>query len=177
MQKKMKKFNLLTVILATIIMMSTSLKSHAQISKAEIVATGLTCSMCSNSINKQLESLSEVEKIDIDLNTSTFIIFLKKENTITPNTLKEKVEKAGFFVGSMIITMPFDNQKIGNNLSINKEGLNLIFADTKTKVLNGKTRLKILDKGFVTQKVYKKNQSNFSKYPNYNIDEYHVITI
>lgn len=175
----MKSSNLKTVLLA-ILIMTASLKSHAQISKVEIVATGLTCSMCSNSINKQLKSLSEVESIKIDLNTNTFIVYLKKENTITPRILKEKVEKAGFFVGSMTVTISFDSLKISNSSSVNKDGLNLIFVDTETKVLNGTTRLKILDKGFVTQKEYKKNQNTLSKYPTYNLNNlnvYHIINI
>ncbi|MBK8850443.1 MAG: heavy-metal-associated domain-containing protein [Saprospiraceae bacterium] len=53
--------------------------ADAQISKAEIVATGLTCSMCSNAINKQLKSLTDVDSVVIDLNTNTFVVHLKKK--------------------------------------------------------------------------------------------------
>jgi copper chaperone CopZ len=50
------------------------MKSFAQISKAEIIATGLTCSMCSNAINKQLKTLPEVVTVETDLNTNTFTV-------------------------------------------------------------------------------------------------------
>ncbi|MFV8325259.1 heavy-metal-associated domain-containing protein [Flavobacterium sp. ZS1P14] len=175
----MKKFNLKTII-GIVLIMTVSLKSHSQVSKVEIVATGLTCSMCSKSINNQLKTVPEVDSIAINLNTNTFIIFPKKGNTINPGILKERVEKAGFFVGSMIITISFDNLKIENNFAIEKDGLSLIFVDTKTKILNGKTKLKIVDKGFITQKEYKKNIKNLSKYPSDNMnhkEEYHLITI
>ena len=56
------------IIIASIILMF-SLKSNAQIIKAEIRATGLTCSMCSNAINKQLKSMLEVANVETDLNT------------------------------------------------------------------------------------------------------------
>lgn len=149
----------------------------AQISRAEIVATGLTCSMCSNAINKQLKSLTEVDSVVIDLNTNTFVVHVKKETMITPRILKEKVEKAGFFVGSMIVTMSFDNEEVADNIKIEKDGLSLVFVDTKAKTLQGETKAKIMDKGFVTQKEFKKLSKSLSKYPTYiagNEDDYHV---
>ncbi len=154
--------------------------AESQISKVEIVATGLTCSMCSNAINKQLKSLSEVDSVVIDLNTNTFVVHIKKEANITPNILKERVEKAGFFVGSMIVTMYFENVAIADNIEIEKDGLSIVFVDTKTKVLNGETKAKIMDKGFVTQKEYKKLNKSLSKYPTYTLNNervYHVKVI
>jgi copper chaperone CopZ len=150
---------------------------EAQISRAEIVATGLTCSMCSNAINKQLKSIAEVDSVVIDLNTNTFVVHVKKETMITPRVLKEKVEKAGFFVGSMIITMSFDNVEVADNYKIEKDGISMVFVDTKAKTLNGETKAKIMDKGFVTQKEFKKLSKSLSKYPTYvvgNEDDYHV---
>lgn len=144
--------------------------SNAQISKVEIIATGLTCSMCSNAINKQLKKLPEVEKIETDLNSNTFIIYLKKDNSNTPKTIRENIEKAGFFVGSMIITINFDDQKVTDNLQITNGNLDLFFIDSDSKILNGVTKLKVLNKGFVTAKEYKKSVKLYSKYPNY-LDE------
>ena len=154
--------------------------SNAQIVKAEIIATGLTCSMCSNAINKQFKALAQVDKVETDLNTNTFTVFLKKDANITPRILKERVEKAGFFVGSMVVTMSFENLKISDNFSVNQDNLSLVFIDSKAKTLNGETRVKILDKGFVTQKEYKKLSKLYAKYPSYafeNEDNYHLKTI
>ena len=90
-------------MIASIILMF-SIKSNAQIVKAEIRATGLTCSMCSNAINKQLKSMPEVANVETDLNTNTFTVTLKEGNSLTPKVFKEKVEKAGFFIGSLVLT-------------------------------------------------------------------------
>lgn len=168
------KCKLLTLALLGVFLTSNS---NAQMSKAEIVATGLTCSMCSNAINKQLKSLSEVDSVSIDLNTNTFVVHIKKEANVSPRTLKEKVEKAGFFVGSMIVTMAFDNTEISENSKIEKDGIALVVIDSKTKVLNGETKAKILDKGYVTQKEFKKLSKSLSKIPTYqegNEDDYHI---
>ena len=168
-----------SLLIATIIL-ATSFSINAQMVKAEIIATGLTCSMCSNSINKQLKSLSQVDSVATDLNTNTFTVYLKKDNDLKPRILKESVEKAGFFVGSMVVTMQFDNLRIEDNFAVNKENVALVFVDAKPKVLNGSTRIKIQDKGFVTQKEYKKLFKSYSKYQTYaleNEDSYHVKTL
>ena len=172
------KISKLNILIAMLLLSLTT--TFAQLSKVEIVATGLTCSMCSNAINKQLKKLPEIEKVDIDLNSNTFTLFLTKNNTISPKILKESVQKAGFFVGSMIVTMAFDNQKIDNNTKLKKDNLNLIFIDSNAKILNGLQKFKVLDKGYVVMKDFKKNQKLYSKYPTYlleNEDDYHLKTL
>lgn len=144
-----------------------ALQANAQITKAELVATGLTCSMCSNAINKQFKAMSEVESVTTDLNSNTFTINLKKGNTLTPKSFKDKVEKAGFFIGSLVLTMPFNNIKAADNIAYNNSNVSYIFLDTKAQTLQGDVKVKVLDKGFVTQKEYKRLTKSFSKYPSY----------
>ena len=138
----------LKIFLFTLTAILVFANAEAQITKAEIVATGLTCSMCSNAINKQLKSLTEVDSVVIDLNTNTFVVHLKKETNISPRILKEKVEKAGFFIGSMIVTMNFDNTNISDNSKIEKEGVALIIVDSKSKLFNVIAR-KTIKIGFI----------------------------
>lgn len=144
-----------------------ALQANAQITKAELVATGLTCSMCSNAINKQFKAMSEVESVTTDLNSNTFTINLKKGNTLTPKSFKDKVEKAGFFIGSLVLTMPFNNIKAADNIAYNNSNVSYIFLDTKAQTLQGDVKVKVLDKGFVTQKEYKRLTKSYSKYPSY----------
>jgi copper chaperone CopZ len=80
----------LKFLLIAIIFTSAYSSVEAQISKAEIVATGLTCSMCSNAINKQLKSLAEVDSVVIDLNTNTFVVHLNKESKCQPRDVERK---------------------------------------------------------------------------------------
>ena len=55
----------LKILLIAVTFITALYNVNAQISKAEIVATGLTCSMCSNAINKQLKSLTEVDLLSL----------------------------------------------------------------------------------------------------------------
>lgn len=154
-------------IAATFLVLLTGLKSNAQISKVEIMATGLTCSMCSNAINKQLKSLTQVDSIGTDLNTNTFTVYFKKDNTLQPKVLKNAVEKAGFFVGSMVLTAKFDTPKIEDNATVKIDDVTYTFIDIKNPIAHGETKYRVLDKGFVTQKEYKKLVKSYSKYPGY----------
>jgi len=174
--KLIKMKNFIVLVLITIF----SINTKAQIVKAELVATGLTCSMCSNAINKQFKNMPEVVRVETDLNTNTFTVYLKDGNTLTPESLKDKVEKAGFFIGSLILTMPFNNVKAADNVKIDAKNTSYIFIDTKPQTLTGETKVKVLDKGFVTQKEYKKLTKSLSKYPSYvqnNDNSFHLKTL
>lgn len=164
------------IMIATILLL-TMPSAFAQLTKVEIVATGLTCSMCSNAINKQLKTLSDVEKVDIDLNTNTFVVFLKKNNNITPKILKDKVENAGFFVGEMVLFLSFENQQTTENVIVKSNNMSFIFVDSKNKILNGETKFKVFDEGYLTSKAFKK-ASKLLKFDSINaIDKqnvYHV---
>jgi copper chaperone CopZ len=147
--------NAILKIGTTIIVLFATTMGNAQITKAKITATGLTCSMCSNAINKQLKKMPEVEKVETDLNSNTFTISLKKNN-LSPNNLKNNIEKTGFFVGSMVVSVAFDNQMISPNTSVSIGNWTVRFINVTNKSLDGSVDLKILNKGFVTQKEYKK---------------------
>jgi copper chaperone CopZ len=150
--------------LIVLVMLLGMMNSYAQISKAEIIATGLTCSMCSNAINKQLKAMPEVEKVMIDLNTNTFVVIIKKNSVITPQQLKANIEKTGFFVGSMILTMDVANLQPKDNTGFKNESGTYVFVDANEKAAGGTLRLKVLNSGFVTKKEYKQSAKMLSKY-------------
>jgi copper chaperone CopZ len=175
----MKNINLKFIAIACLFLI-TSIKSYSQISKAEIIATGLTCSMCSNAINKQLKATVGVDSVSTDLNTNTFTVYFKKGSKIMPRVLKEGVEKAGFFIGSLVITIPTENLKIEGDKTISLNGSTFVLLSEELKNSNGETKLKVYDKGYVTQKEHKKLLKTFSKtasYPLDNEDDYHIKTV
>ena len=159
-----------TKMILALLVFATSIVSYSQISKAEIVATGLTCSMCSNAINKQLKALPEVETVVTDLDRNTFTVTLKKDTDISPLRLKQSVEKAGFFVGSMVITLQLEQSALAADGTIAKENNVYIFVDDSGKQNGEEIRARVIDKGFVTQKEYKKLIKSMTKYPSYIAD-------
>ena len=163
----MNNINLKSIRVSAFVLLA-SLSSQAQISKAEIIATGLTCSMCSNAINKQLKKMTEVDSVTTDLNTNTFVVYLKEENNLSPRAFKESVEKAGFFVGSLEVTIKAEELKSNPNY---------ISVETLALKNNDDAVVRILDKGYVTDKEYKKLLKTYSKSTTFtaeNENNYHV---
>lgn len=143
-----------------------SLNSNAQIVKAEIRATGLTCSMCSNAINKQLKTVPEVVNVEIDLNSNTFTVTLKEGNELSPKIFKEKVEKAGFFIGSLVVTAKSNTITQSSFIMVN---------DKKSNA--SEIQFQVVDKGYVTEKEFKKLSKSYKyidTYASNNEDDFHI---
>ncbi len=167
-------------IFLSLLVIISSLMAEAQITKAELTATGLTCSMCSRATYKQLTSIPEVEKVETDLNKTAFILHFKKGSKVNVGDLKSKVEAAGFSVGELLVVFNFKNQPVANNSSFTQDNITYTFMDSKNEVLTGDVKVKVLDKGFVVDKEYKKLLKKASQYPGYasaNNNAYHIKTL
>ena len=89
-----------------------AITTQAQIEKVSFQASGLTCSMCSNSIFKALKTLDFVESVDVDLSSYTFELMFKDKSSVEFDKIKAKVEGAGFSIISFIATVDFKNVSI-----------------------------------------------------------------
>ncbi len=134
----------------------TFVSASAQFKKAEMQASGLTCSMCSNAINKSLRTLSFVESVNTDLNKNLFTISFKDSPHVDFELLRKKVEDAGFSVANLWVYTSFSNQKISENEQLSIGGVNLRFVNVKDQLLNGELKIKLVDKNFVLAKEHKK---------------------
>lgn len=139
-----------------------SVAIQAQIKNVTIQASGLTCSMCSNSIFKALKTLDFVDKVEPNIQTSSFHVSFKPEKDIDFDKLKGKVEDAGFFVAKFTVAMNFDKLAVENDTHVNVGKSVFHFLNIKSQVLSGEKTFRILDKGFVSAKEFKKN-SSFTK--------------
>lgn len=159
----MMKNSKIKIVLTAVLFVLAVVQGNAQISKVEIVATGLTCSMCSNAINKQLKSMPEVESVSTDLNTNTFTVQLKANNTLTPKALKNSIEKTGFFIGSLVLTVDLGAVNGQENEKVQNQSGTYVFAE-KAKKSSGPMQVQLLNEGFVTKKEFKKSAKMLAKY-------------
>ena len=134
-----------------------SVAANSQVTKVSLQASGLTCSMCSNAINKALKSLDFVDKVDANIKTSTFEITFKPNGKVDFDKLKGKVEGAGFSVAGFTATMNFNNVKVKSSEPVVVGDKKLLFVNVKEQTLNGAKTVRLIDKGFVSSKEYKKN--------------------
>jgi len=145
----MKKIVLIALLL-------WSLPGMAQIKSAHLVASGLTCSMCSKAIYKALEALPAVMTVEADIEHSAYDVVFKPGSDIAPDELKKAVEDAGFFVAALDITVTVSNAAVANDAHINIGAATYHFIDVKGQTLNGDVKLTLVDKNYVPAGVHKK---------------------
>ena len=136
---------------------SLSFPVAAQVKSVNLQASGLTCSMCSNSIFKALKSLDFVENVEADIKNSSFEIRFKPGAVVDFDKLKGKVEGAGFFVARFSFVYTFQNQPVSNDAHVNVGNDIFHFLNVKGSVLEGDVKVRLLNKGYVSAKEYKKN--------------------
>ena len=133
-----------------------SIITHAQITKAKLVASGLTCSMCSKSIYEALQRVSSVESVKANIKESSYNVVFKKDAAVNPDELRKAVEDAGFSIAKLQVTVSFDNVEIKNDEHIKVAGINLHFLNVQAQTLSGEKVLTVLDKYFESAKEFKK---------------------
>lgn len=130
--------------------------TKAQVTKVYLQASGLTCSMCSNAINKALKTLDFVDKVDANLKDYTFEISFKPGGNVEFDKIRKKVEDAGFSVAGFVAAVYFDKVALSANQPVKIGSNTLVFINVKEQVLDGEVKIKLLDKGFVSSKEYKR---------------------
>jgi len=131
--------------------------ASAQIRSVSIQASGLTCSMCSNAINKALKTLDFVENVKPDIQTSSFEISFKPDASVDFDKLRNKVEGAGFFVSKFIAVIAFSNVQVKANAPVTVGDKSFLFINAESTMLNGIKQVRLLNKGFVSAKEFKKS--------------------
>lgn len=149
----MKKLLLLLIIALSVF------SSQAQFTKASLQATGLTCAMCSNAINKALQKVSFVESVRSDIKNSAFSIVFKAGESLAIDAIKDAVEDAGFSIGSLQLTGMIGETTIEKDQHIRIGNENFHFLNATGQVLNGEQTITVVDKNFVTEKQFKKQSA------------------
>ena len=129
---------------------------NAQFTKATLQATGLTCAMCSNAINKALQAKPFIQSVKADIKNSAFSIVFKENAHVEIDEIKNAVEDAGFGVGSLKLTGNFNEVKIGKDAHVEIEDRHFHFVNVGEQTLNGEKTVTVIDKDFLTAKQFKK---------------------
>jgi cation transport ATPase len=133
-----------------------SFTTKAQFKNIQMQAAGLTCAMCSNSIQKALKPLPFIESIIANVKTSTFSIKIKEGMQPDFDMIVTKVENAGYSVANLKVDVNLSNLKISNDVHTQILGYNIHFLNVKPQTINGWTTIQIVDKSFLTATEYKK---------------------
>jgi copper chaperone CopZ len=146
----MKKLLLLMVAVLVAVCM------NAQFKRGYLQATGLTCAMCSNAINKALQAKPFIQSVKSDIKNSAFDIVFKENADVDIDEIRKAVEDAGFGIGSLKLTANFNELKIANDAHVEIGGRHFHFLSVSDRILNGEQTITIVDKDFLTAKQFRK---------------------
>lgn len=136
------------------ILLLGSQTSYAQFTKADLIASGLTCSMCNLATQKQLQSLNFIDSIVPDLELNAFHIYFNQQHEIDFGQIRKKVEDAGFFVAELKV---FYQSTAVNQYKTPLLLLNNAILFTKGyDASKSMHTFKFIDEGFLTAKALKK---------------------
>ena len=144
-----------TILLACVIGIF-GLQSNAQVTKASLQASGLTCSMCSKAVLKALQEVSFVEKVQVDIKNQTYHISFKENESTDFDVLAKAVEDAGFSVANLKVTVNAGDVKIQKDQHLKIGSHYFHFLNGNDQQLKGETTFTIVDKQFTSAKNYKK---------------------
>src|SRR5260221_9303498 len=119
-----------------IVMLVAGLVSQAQFTKATLQASGLTCAMCNNAINKALKALSFVGSVKSDIKNASFGIVFKESAPVDIDAIRDAVEDAGFFVARLQLTGNFDSVPVKKDEHVVIDGKVFHFLEINDQVLN-----------------------------------------
>ena len=132
------------------------LSAGAQINRASLQASGLTCSMCSKAVKNALEKVSFVDKVQVDIKNQKYNISFKNDAVIDFDALSKAVEDAGFSVAKFTVTASVSGIKLAKDEHIQIGNLYFHFLNAANQQLNGETTFSIVDKNFVAAREFKK---------------------
>ncbi|MBL0881844.1 MAG: heavy-metal-associated domain-containing protein [Chitinophagaceae bacterium] len=146
-----------------LIFISFGLLANAQFKKANLRASGLTCAMCSKAVYKSLSSIAFVEKINVDIQKSTYEIVFKTGMGVDFDALSRAVVDAGFSVAQLQVTSVFNGIKAKKGSQVEVDGKMIQFINGNDQLLNGEKTFNIVDKNFVSAKEFKKYSASAGK--------------
>ncbi len=144
-------------IFSILIILLLAMSADAQISKASLQASGLTCAMCSKAVYKALSAVPFVEKVEANIQQSSYELVFKPGVVVNPDELSKAVVNAGFSVSMLKLTMHFADVKIQNDAHVTLNSQLFHFMNVSPQTLEGDRTITLLDKNFVSLKAYKKN--------------------
>lgn len=140
------------------LLLQTGMLATAQFKSATLQASGLTCAMCSNAIQKSLSQLTFIASIEPDLENSAFVVQFKQDVEVDFDAMRKRVEDAGFYIARLSVNARFNANKVQNGQVLQYKHMQFYIVASATPVLQGEYSFTILDKGFVSAKEFKKYQ-------------------
>jgi copper chaperone CopZ len=130
-------------LLAVVFSLNTA---TAQIKSAEVLASGLTCSMCSKAIFKALSNLDFVDTVKVNIETSVYQINFKKDSPVKIEGIRDAVYDAGFSIAKLAIVGDWKVKTATKDLAFEDFGYQFKWQTKTNKSLSNTQKVFIVNK-------------------------------
>ena len=137
--------------------------AKCQFKSVNIGINGLTCSMCSRSVEMSLVKLDFVDRVVMDLNSNYSEIFFNVDKYVSIDKIAQAVVDAGFSVAYLNAWFDFDGQSISTDGCWNYAYDTYQFLNINKPKLEGKMNLKFIGTNFLSRSEMKKWKTQLSK--------------
>ena len=158
-----------------LLMCLLSFVSWGQFKSVSMEIDGLTCSMCSYSVEHSIKKLSFIDSVSVDLNSNVATVKIKADAKTNIGSLIKSVRDAGFSVRSLTAQFNLDVSLATDSFHFDNETF-IILNPSKDKTIGGVIELKFIEKTFSEAKVYKKYKPVIEKFSsdNFTSHSYYV---
>lgn len=118
----------------------------AQVQSVELVASGLTCSMCSKAIFKSLSALDFVSDVKVDIEKSSFILAFKSSDNVKIEQIRDAVYDTGFAIETMQLTANFPSTKAMKDETVSMNGYQFKWILAAAKNISNPQKVTIVNK-------------------------------
>ena len=137
--------------------------AQGQFKSVEMGIDGLTCSMCSRSVEMSLVKLDFIDRVEMDLNSNRSEIFFNEGMYVSIDKVAQAVIDAGFSVAYLNALFDFKEQAIATNTCWNYAYETYQFLDVSQPQLKGETVLKFIDTNCLCQMHTKEKENDPNK--------------
>jgi copper chaperone CopZ len=140
------------ILLLTGLFLTSLNESFAGIKWADIGVNGLTCSLCSRSVEMSLRRLDFVDSVGMSLETTEGRVYFKSNLPINLDQVAKAVVRAGFSVRFLKVEFTFDDIAVNHDGSFVYQGQTFEWLDFKNKPDKKPVALKLVDENFLPKK-------------------------
>jgi len=153
--------------------------AQGQFKSVEMGIDGLTCSMCSRSVEMSLVKLDFIDRIEMDLNSNRSEIFFREGMYVSIDKVAQAVIDAGFSVAYLNALFDFKEQTIDTHACWNYAYETYQFLEVSQPQLKGETVLKFIGTNFLSRTELKKWEAQLSAAKNKGCgqNEYYSVTL
>jgi len=129
-----------------------STKGFGGIKWVDIGVNGLTCSMCTRSVEMSVERLDFVDSVIMSLEKTEGRVYLKSSKLVDLKQIARAVSDAGFSVRFLRASFDFSDVAVGADGTFTYQGQPYIWMGFKEGLAKGDVALKLVDEDFLPRK-------------------------